>query len=67
MPYSRLGRDKNTAIETVSISYPDSYSNNDSNTDAQLYDMSGRRANGTGGKGLYIEKNEKGAFKRIVK
>lgn len=62
-----IGRDKNTAIETVSISYPDSYSNNDSNTDAQLYDMSGRRANGTGGRGLYIEKNEKGAFKRIVK
>ncbi len=58
-----VGSGNVSGVETLSISQPGT----DSNTSGELYDLSGRRANGTSAKGLFIEKNEKGTYKRIVK
>jgi hypothetical protein len=46
----------------LSISQPDANGNS-----GELFDLNGRRIKTASGKGLYIERNEKGTFKRIVK
>ena len=56
------GSGEETGIETLPIAQPDT--NSGSN---ELFDLNGRRIESVSEKGLYIEKNEKGTFKRIVK
>jgi len=54
------GKTSNTGI----VSVPQSDANGNS---GELFDLNGRRIKTASGKGLYILRNEKGTFKRIVK
>jgi hypothetical protein len=57
-----VGSSKESGTGILSISQPDANGNS-----GELFDLNGRRIKTASGKGLYIERNEKGTFKRIVK
>ena len=57
-----VGSGKESGTGILSISQPDANGNS-----GELFDLNGRRIKTASGKGLYIERNEKGTFKRIVK
>ena len=54
------GKQSGTGI--VSVSQPDTNGNA-----GELFDLNGRRIRTVSGKGLYIERNKKGTFKRVIK
>ena len=57
-----VGSGKESGTGILSISQPDANGNS-----GELFDLNGRRIKTASGKGLYIERNEKGTFKHIVK
>ena len=56
------GQGEESGIKALSISQPDTNGNV-----SELFNLNGRRLKTASGKGLYIERNEKGTFKRIIK